>query len=95
MNLSWIPDFQATPPTTVYSDDCGMFIVEGRVVFDGNAWVLYDPVTFLEPNYRVDNENIRLMRWPPIQPATPYDDSNPPPKFLPPFFGYNAEPAML
>ena len=30
------------------------------------------------------------MRWPPVKPSKNYDATNPPPKFLPPAFDYNA-----
>ena len=68
VDLSWIPDL-TTAPTSVYSDDYGMYIKEGRVTFDGEFWWLYDPVTYLVPGYRVDKNKVRLMRWPPEKPS--------------------------
>ena len=87
VDTDWIPDL-TTAPTEVFSDDFGMYIKFGRVTFDGEHWSLYDPLTYLVPGYRVDMNNIRLMRWPPEEPDTVYDADHPPPKFLPPVFDY-------
>ena len=87
VDTTWIPDL-TTAPTEVFSDDYGMYINVGRVTFDGEYWGLYDPLTYLVPGYRVDNNNVRLMRWPPEAPEDEYDADHPPPKFLPPAFDY-------
>ena len=87
VDTTWVPDL-TTAPTQVFSDDCGMYIDVGRVIYDGENWKLYDPLSYLVPGYRVDHYDIRLMRWPPHKPATAYDEHNPPPKFLPPAFDY-------
>ena len=87
-DTKWIPDYATTAPTQIWSDKWGMYTEIGRVLYDGKTWKLYDPVAYLEPNFRCDSEGQRFRRWPPVKPAVKYDLNNAPPPFLPPEFDY-------